>query len=65
MTKQMLFINYNNYKQLSKEHKIVHIDNDQLKQYMYYFLELRFRSKNISIDIKEKLDKLNDILFEI
>lgn len=54
MTKQILFINYNNYKQLSKEHKIVHIDDDQLKQYMYYFLELGFRSKNISIDIKEK-----------
>lgn len=32
---------------------------------MYYFLELGFRSKNISIDIKEKLDELNDILFEI
>lgn len=65
MTKQILFINYNNYKQLSKEHKIVHIDDNQLKQYMYYFLELGFRSKNISIDIKEKLDELNDILFEI
>lgn len=65
MTKQISFINYNNYKQLSKEHKIVHIDDNQLKQYMYYFLELGFRSKNISIDIKEKLDELNDILFEI